>query len=301
MSENKFLNEAKARVSTIRLRTWTLTIALVITLIFAFLVNITTKQAINPVDFLLMFTAQVLVHGIYFPDGELFGTKDATFINNKNTYNTKATDINQNWKFNALREYCKVEYEERKKRYFLNELGVIGITVPEFEIFKTKTPKEIKKLEKFEIQDSKGESKILIFSKFKRQRLYNLLFKPLPVQENHPETIVSAVENSGNMRIVDGSINYKRRAYLRKFLFAGAFGCFFAYVGYTVRTGVGFAEIVAITMYLTSIFATAVLAFTSGEICTRVHKSRFYMELANFIDEFNEWYRKRGADEKGNS
>ena len=46
MNENKFLNEAKARISTVRARTWTLTVALVITLIFAFLVDITTKQVL---------------------------------------------------------------------------------------------------------------------------------------------------------------------------------------------------------------------------------------------------------------
>lgn len=288
MNENKFLNEAKARISTVRARTWTLTVALVITLIFAFLVDITTKQAMNPVDFLLMFTAQILVHGIYFPDGDIYGQKDPAFINNKTTYNNKATVINQCFKFNSLREYCKFEFEQRKKRYIMNELGAIGITAQEFEAFKVFKPREIRKMEEY----SFSEDKKIVFSRYKKKKLYNLLFKPLPVEENHPETIVSAVENNGNSRIKDGSISYKRHAYIRKFLLAGVIGCVFAYIGYTLRDGIGFGEVVAISMYLTSIFSTAVLAFSSGETCSKVYKSRFYMELANFIDEFNEWDKR---------
>jgi hypothetical protein len=42
-------------------------------------------------------------------------------------------------------------------------------------------------------------------------------------------------------------------------------------------------------MYLTAFFSTAVLGFSSGENCSKIYKSRFYVDLVNFIDGFNEW------------
>ena len=44
--ENKY-RATKQRVETIRLRTWTLTLAILITLALYLLVNVTTKQSIN--------------------------------------------------------------------------------------------------------------------------------------------------------------------------------------------------------------------------------------------------------------
>lgn len=295
MAENKYVNAAKSRMSTVRLRTWTLTLAIIISLIFYLLVNVTTKQAINWIDFVLLCTLQIVVHSIYFPDGDLFGQKDETFIKNKTAYNDKADDINQQKQIAKLRKYCKVEFEERKQRYILNVLGELGITETEYEILKQKTPKEIKQLEVFEpkeIVNGEEESRLIIFSKQKRKILYNLLFKPLPVEENHPETIMSAIENNGNHAIRDGSIAYKAKSYIRKIFQAVVVGGIFAYIGYTAKDGLGWAEFVSISMYLTALFTTAVMAFTSGETCSRVYKSHFYLDLANFIDAFNEWNDK---------
>ena len=126
--ENKYVNAAKSRITTIRTRTWTLSLSLVISLVFYLIVNVSTKQAINWIDFTLLCTMQIIVHSLYFPDGELFGQKDKAFISNKTAYNDKATDINQNKEFAQLRKYCKIEYEERKQRHFLNVIGKIGIT-----------------------------------------------------------------------------------------------------------------------------------------------------------------------------
>ena len=265
MADNKYVNAAKSRLSTVRLRTWTLTLAIIISLIFYLLVNVTTKQAINWIDFMLLCTLQIIVHSIYFPDGDLFGQKDETFIKNKASYNDKADDINEKKQIAKLRKYCKVEFEERKQRYILNILGELGLTEADYEILKQKTPKEIKKLEVFEpkeLVNGEEESRLIIFSKSKRKILYNLLFKPLPVEENHPETIMSAVENNGNHAIRDGSISYKARSYIRKIFQAVVVGGIFAYIGYTAKDGLGWAEIVSISMYLTALFTTAVMAFT---------------------------------------
>lgn len=296
MGENQYLNSARQRVSTIRLRTWTLTLAITVSLIFYLLVNVTTKQAINWIDFILLCTIQIVVHSLYFPDGELYGQKDAAFISNKKAYNEKAADINQNKEIAQLRKYCKLEFEERKQRYILNVLGEIGITEEEYQQLQTKTEKEIKDMKTFEtseIVDGKEKARMIILSKHKKKLIYKLLFKPIPVEENYPETIMSAVENDGNKAIKDSSISYKTQSYVRKILMAVVIGGIFAYIGYTLRDGFGWTEIVSICMYLTTLFTTAVMAFTSGETCSKVHKSHFYLTLANFIDCFDEWNSKQ--------
>ncbi len=296
-SENGYVTATKQRLTTIRLRTWTLTLTIIVALVFYFLVTVTTKQTISWVDFVLLCTVQILCHSLYFPDGDLFGQKDEAYISNKNSYNEKATTINQNKDIAKLREYCKIEFEERKQRYILNECGIIGITLEELNILKQKPEEEIKKIKSFktkELVDGKEKEKIIVFSKFKRKKLYALIFKTIPVEENHPETIMSAIEENGNKAIKDGSISYKVHSYIRKILQAVILGGIFAYIGYTVKGGIGFAEIVQIFMYLTTLFSTAVISFTSGENCSKVYKSRFYLELSNFIDGFNEWnYKNR--------
>lgn len=291
-NENKYVNAARSRVTTIRIRTWTLTLAIIVSLVFYLLVNVTTKQAINWIDFLLLCTVQIIAHSLYFPDGDLYGQKDSAFINNKTAYNDKATEINQNKEISQLRKYCKYEFEQRKERYILNVLGEIGITEEEYKQLKQKTEKEIKEMKTFEtkeIIDGQEKGRLIIFSKHKKKLLSKLLFKPLPVEENYPETIMSAVENDGNKAIKDGSISYKAHSYIRKILRAVVVGGIFAYIGYTVRDGFGWAEIVSICMYLATLLTTAVMAFTSGETCSKVHKSHFYLDLAIFIDGFNEW------------
>lgn len=293
--ENDYINATKQRMATIRLRTWTLTLAILVSLALYILVNVSTKQSINWIDFILLCTMQIIVHSLYFPDGDLFGQKDVAFINNRKAYNTKASKINENKEISRLRDYCNVEFEERKERYILNQCGLIGITIDELNLLKQKSESEIQKLEKFETKelvDGKEKSRLLFFSKHKRKILYNLIFKPLPVEKNHPETIMSAVENNGNKAIKDGSISYKAQSYIRKILTAVVVGGIFAYIGYTLRDGFGFAQVVQICMYITTLFTTAVMAFTSGENCSKVHKSHFYLDLANFIDGFNEWNSK---------
>ena len=286
---DKYVNAAKTRLVTVRLRTWTLTLAIIVSLVFYLIVQVTTKQAINWVDFMLLCIMQIVAHSIYFPDGDLFGQKDVAFISNKNAYNEKATEINNKRQISALREYCQHEFEERKERYILNECGYLGITYEDFLQIKQKSEKEIKKLKCFISKTENGEDKMVFFNKSKRKKIYALIFKRLPVQYNYPETILSAVENDGNKAIKDGSIAYKTRSYIRKILIAVIVGGIFAYIGYQIRDGFGLTNIVNMCMYLTTLFTTSVMAYTSGENCSKVFKSQFYVELVNFIDAFNDW------------
>lgn len=293
---DNFKKATKQRVETIRLRTWTLTLAILISLALYLLVNVTTRQSINWIDFVLLCAMQIIVHSIYFPDGDLFGQKDTAFVSNKSAYNEKASDINEKKEIANLRKYCNYEFEERKSRYIANQCGLIGITLEELDVLKQKSEKDILELEKFEtkeIVNGEEKSRLMFFSKHKRKILYNLIFKPIPVEKNHPETIMSAVENNGNKAIKDGSISYKAHSYIRKILTAVVVGGIFAYIGYTLRDGFGFAQVVQICMYITTLFTTAVMAFSSGETCSKVHKSHFYLDLANFIDGFNEWNSKQ--------
>ena len=49
------------------------------------------------------------------------------------------------------------------------------------------------------------------------------------------------------------------------------------------------AEITRIITCLVSMFSTAVLSYSTGETCSKVYKNRYYIDLVNFIDGFNEW------------
>lgn len=298
MSEENYKESIKQRASSLRIRTYVMTISILICLIFWLFVNITTKEAISWVDFVLLCIVQIIIYASYFPDGELFGMKNQSFINNKTAYNTKATQINELHQIGLLREYCKVDYERRLKSYVETECGALGITLEELEILKKVEEKEFKKLKsytfKYPIKDSdKFDEKIIRFSRQKKKRIYNLIFKPLPIEENHAETIMSAIENDGHKAIKDTSISYKARSYISKIIKAVTFGGILAYVGFTSRDGIGIAEFARIFVYLTTIIVNAVLAYNAGETCTKIYKNRFYIDLANFIDSFNEWVADR--------
>lgn len=281
----EFNGKITGRFSTVRLRTWTLTLAMIVALVFYLLMSVTFRDRIAWVDFIILATLQIITNSIYFPDGDLYGQKDKSFIANKDNYNEKANEINTNMRTGELRRYCEWEYEERKKRYLESECGTIGITLEELHIIGEQTPeKEIRHLESFEF----GERKVR-FSRWKRRRIRHLLHGKIPVKPNHAETIMSAVENDGTSVVKDGSVAYKRGSYVRKFLQAVIVGGVMAYIGYTAKDGIGLAEITKIIAMVTSIFATAVTSFSRGENASRVYKNRFYVELAIFIDCFNEW------------
>ena len=283
------------RFGAVRFRTWSMTIVIMVVLVFYYMANVTTKQTISWIDCVLICTVQFLAHFIYFPDGEIYGQKDPAFVQNRNNYNVKADKINMEQLHGSLREFCDYEYEERKKRYVLTQCGYIGITKDILDELHKLDKKQIKNLDYYktkEVVNGEEVEKVIRFSNSKRKMLYNLIYKPIPVQKNHPETIMSAVENDGSQSIKDGSIGYKKRY---RWLTIGRIfliGSVMAYIGYTARNGFGIAEIVSILMCFFSLFATAVTSYNSGEQCQKVYKSRFYLELGNFIDEFMAWNKR---------
>ena len=283
MDKEKAVKGAKERVSAIRIRTWTLTLVILVAVVFYFLMVFTFKS-FDPILFVLLVVLQVVAYCIYFPDGELFGQRNLVFIANRKAYNLKATKINQERKSKELREYCEFEYQQRKQRYILNECGAIGIELEELDILRQKSEKEIKKIEFFE-----NNGRIIHFTKERRKRLFRLIYKDLPVEKNEPETILSALKNNTNEAIEDDSIAYKRNSYIVKVLWAVLVGGFFAYIGYTFRNGIGLEQIFSVIMCFSTIFTTSVFAFSGGETCQKVYKSRFYLALSNFIDSFFEW------------
>lgn len=288
MNKNEISDNVVKRVNTVRIRTWTLTLAIITALVLYFLVNVIMKQSIDVVDFVFMATIQILTHCLYFPDGDLFGQKDNAFIKNKEAYNLKAEQIIEQKMQGKLREYCKVEFEQRKERYKNAMLSYLDITQEEYDLLKTKSEEEILSLDKFEYV-SNGQTRVLVFNKSRRKGLHKLLFKPIPVTMNEPELIMSGIENNRNLAIRDESISYKVREYIKKFIMAIIFGAFLAYIGYTIKDGVSFADIVKIVTDLVTLMSTAVMSFSSGENCSRVYKKNFYLNLSNFIDGFMEW------------
>lgn len=298
----------KSRATSVRLRAIMLTAGIIMGLILYIFVNLITKQAMSWIDFCLLVVLQYLVYVTYFPEGELYGTRDETYIRNHEAYNDKATKLNEEQKIHKLREFCKVDYQRRLQTYVENECGALGITLKELEQLKMLKEEDFVKIKKEKqysfkeevIVDGKKEikEKLMLISRHKYKRLYNLIFKPLPVQENHAETIMSAVENNGNGKITDYSKEYRGRRYLFKIVQVLVTAVILAYIGYQARDGVGLEEIFRMFMYLFTIVANATTAYTTGETCTKVYKNRFYIDLCNFIDEFREWEAKEQPKEQ---
>lgn len=289
---DKFNKTVTPRVLTVRTRTWTLTLAILLSLVFYIAVNITTRQTINWVDFVLLCVLQLLVHFMYYPDGDRFGQKSNAYKDNKSLYNEKATQVSVNFQQEDLRLYCDYEYEERKRRYVQYQLGMLGISESHLNELKGKSEKEIKQLKEYEYEKD-GKTLKVRFSKSKRKILYDLIFNPLPVEKNHYETIMSAVDNDGTKAIRDKSKLYTLRVWAVKLFCVGVIGAIFAYIGYQIRDNFDFSQVMRLCMYLTTVFSTAVTSFSSGETCSRVYRANFYKDLAIFLDGFNEWVTRK--------
>lgn len=287
----EFTNAVKDKASAVRFRTWGLTIGILVAIILYILINVGLEQRIKPIDFTFLVIIQIVLHYAFFPDGANSGMRDTTFIANRKAYNEKATKVNQECMYGDLREYCDWEYEERKKMWVREECNLIGITDAELTLLKTKSPKEIKNLKTWEIKNEKG-SKLLFFTKSKRKHLYKLLFKENPVQRNSPEFIISAVKHDPTKAITDDSKTYDRKSHLAKWLIAIFWGGFLAYLGWSLKDGISFADIVRLAMYIGSMITTSVMSFSSGEKSIKVHKSNFYISLSNYLDSFFEWQKR---------
>lgn len=276
------------KYAVIRVQTLVATLSIILSLIFYFLVKVGKAEQFDWIEFAMICVVQITIYYIYFPDGDLSGQKNPTFIANKDNYNDKANKINENGLIGKLRDYCKYEFEQRKERYITNILGYIGITKEEFEELKQKDEKFIKNIQSYEFKIGE-KSKLVFFSKEKRKQLYNVLFKKIPVEPNFVETIMSATENNGTKAVKDGSGKYKKFSFYKKIFQAVVIGGILSYITYTTKDGIGLAEIASIFTYLATIGCNAVLAFNAGEKCSKVYKNQFYVNLTNFIDEFNEW------------
>lgn len=274
----------------IRARTLLVTILILVALVFYYLVNVTLGGEINWVDFFFMGTASYIMHLTYFPDGKHYGEEDKVYQGNKMSYNEKASAINDRKLIGELREYCKVEYERRKKAYTQTECDVIGITIEEFEALKEQKISDLKNLIQWE-----HDGKMINFTKSQRKRLIALITKPIPIEHNTAETIMGGVENNGYKAIKDKSIGYEKTAHILKFLRVFVISLIVSYIGYTIRQGIDITVIVGILIFLVTIISTAVFSFSTGETAITTYKNNYYIELANYIDGFEEWYSKRAS------
>ena len=277
--------EIKSRFMALRIRTLVLTLVIIVTLAFYLCVNAIINDTIDLIDFAILSFVQIVTHCLYFPDGELYGSKNEKLVNNRTSYNTKASLVNQKMQFAELKSYCKVDFDMRKRNYIETKCGYIGITYEDYELIK----------ENYSLQDIKKSSslelngKMFYLSKYKRKVLIAILFKELPIGYNNPETILSALDTDRSARIIDKSRAYKIQAYIKKIFMAIVVGGVMAYIGYKAKDGFGLTDIVRMLTYLTSMLTTAILSYSSGEVCQRVYKNEFYVELALFLDNFFEW------------
>ena len=279
--------EVKSRVLSVRIRTTILTITMIVCIVFYCLMQWVFTGKIDLITLCIVGALQILTHYAYFDEGSVFGEKDKIFCANKLAYNLKATKINENHQFGDLREYCKYEFEERKQRYLLAEFAKIGISQEEFNELKQKSQQEIKKLKSHE-----WDGKIIYFTKSRKKMLYNLIFNPLPVKENEPEFIMSAINMNLTDKIKDGSVSYATVQHIRKILKATILAVFFSYVGFTFKN-FSYTNLIEMIFYLGAVFTTAIISYSYGERCTKVYKNILYIKLGNFIDEFNEWEQKK--------
>lgn len=290
------MNDIKDKIISIRLRTITVTLSIIVTLIFYFLVQVGFNKSVNIVDFIVLAFMQIMAHCLYFPDGELYGQKNSVFIANKTAYNEKATAVISGQLNERLKQFCEYDYNTKREKYIDIMCGKIGITIQTLNTLKSLSPKQIKSIRELKItaQNEQNETTLYLDSK-KQKLLYKLLFCKIPIEYNSAEMILSATENNGFQAIKDISIIFKKQSYMSKIFKSVVIGGIFAWIGYNVKNGIGIAEITSICMYLTSLFSTAVTSYSSGQVCTEKYKNQFYIDLANYIDRFMEWNEKNKA------
>ena len=272
----------------IRVRTITLTILVVFCLALYLLVQTYFKDEISWIDFIILTTVTIITHFAYFPDGELNGQRDERYIVNNRAYNEKAEKINAKRQIFNLNEYCKVDFDTRKKSYVETNCGYLEITPEILEYFRDNySVKDLKKNEY--LYTSAKQDKKYFLSRYKRKVLYKLLFKELPIGYNYPDTILSAKETDSSKAIEDGSKKFKYITNTTKIITALILGLVLAYIGLTKKDNFTIADLCKMIMYLTSIVSTAVFSYSSGEKSIKVFKTDFYIALSNFIERFFVW------------
>lgn len=273
----------KDKTSSLRLRTIILTSALIIGIIFYSLFQWIINDSLDITGLIIAGTLQLLTHFSYFEDGKIYGQRDNVFELNKKAYNDKANKVNDEKQFAKLKIYSRIEYEERKSRYLNAKFSLIGISNEDFELLKQKSEKEIKKLKKFE-----NNGKIIFFTKKRRKALYNLIFKPLPIEPNEPEYIMSAVSFEKSRAIKDKSSNFEKIIHTKTILKVTILAVFIAYVGITLKN-FSWVNIIDMFFYIIVVITTAIFSFSYGEKYTKIYKCNFYNELTMFLDGFFEY------------
>lgn len=303
--------ELKERAVGVRLRAWSLSLMFATALIFYLLMTVTFKDKINPVDIVIMFAIQWLVSVIWFPEGILHGEKDGAYKANRGAYNKRATFIATEQKTGKLREFCKIDFAERKQRYIEKMLGRISIEVAEFEILR-QMPKEVfavKKRTLWELMTRKtvvdnaeislGEDKKILLNDTQKRVLTKLIFEEINIEPNNPDTIMCAMAIDEQYAIRNEELIYKRKVKTLRLLQSSVGALILAYIGYQFKDGLSFEVVARAFIYLTTFFMTIVMSFVQGEESIKTHKNQFLLKLINFIDRFFEYAEiKPIAEEK---
>lgn len=272
----------KGKIS-LRARTLTLTFALTTCIVFYCLMQWVITGNVDLVSLIISGIIQILTHFAYFDDGKINGERDTAFIANKKAYNTNANKVNENNKFSDLKTYCQKEFDERKQRYLNAKFSYLGISEADYMQLKQFSEKEIKSLKTF-----KNQNTTICFTRKKRTVLYNLIFKPLPIEPNEPEFIMSAISFDKSKGIKDKSVVFERVTHIQVVLKATIFALFIAYIGISFRENFSWESIVEIVYLIVVMIYTAIFSFSSGEKYTKIYKSNFYNELTMFLDGFFE-------------
>lgn len=291
---NQYADGVKDRAVSIRLRTIILTGMIVLMLILYCIVQLILNQRINVVDMILIGIIQVLTFSAYYPEGQNYGSNNKVYLANKKTYNEKANYVNNNQLQAKLGEYCEYEYKKRKHEWYENQCGILGITTDDLDKIKQSfTEQEVKKLESITTKrkkDDKHEEEVVVhFGRKQRKRLHSLIFNPCPVEKNEPDAILSACEIKREKRIIDGSLGNTNQNIGVFILRAIIMMVFFGYLGYALRDGFSFANIMQFGMFFGTMVGTAVTAYSNGETNIKTHKNRYYIELTTFLNGMFEW------------
>lgn len=278
-------NRVKVHNVIFRIPTLIFTVLMVMTLGIYFLVSVSMGSKLDVPNFLLLGSMEIVTYYLYFPDGQLKGQNDTRYINNKQTYNSKASKVNAKRQIKNLQEYCIVEYKDRIKEYIETELGYCDLDWNDYLYMK----ENLKPTDFYVKGEITINGRSLYLDKAKYKRLTNLLFKDLPVRANNSRTILSAVESNSVSAIRDKSKKDKTLTQIRMVFKVISIALFSGYMLITNKDGI---SLTTIAMFLVDLFAIVTIAVTSyvqGENNQKIHKANFYMDLSIFIDNFYEW------------
>ena len=278
-------NVLTARVRIIRARAWTLSITTVVLLALYIFVTLFIKNKIDIIDFALTVFIQISTHFAYFPEGERYGERDDLYVAARDYYIAGVARVTKESTVERLREYCEVEFQQRKTDYILDMVNKLDISVDDLTEISKLSEKEIRKIKKWETL----KNGVVYFSCTKRKILKMLLFGGNPVEKNQSSTILSAVDRDYTKSIKNGAINYGKATHTFKgFIKPVILGGILAYIGYTL-VGFSLAAIIKSCVFIGSMISTAVSSYIAGEKPTRHYKKQFFVELSTFIEDFFSW------------